>query len=369
MKAYFAYIRVSTVRQGEHGSSLQEQREAIVAFAARNGLTITEWFEEQETAAKTGRREFSRLLGSLKAGRAAGVIFHKIDRSVRNLSDWSQIQDLADRKIDVRFTQESIDLGSNEGRLTGDFLAVISSHYVRNLREEVKKGIRGRLKQGFYPFAAPLGYLDRGAAKAKELDPITAPLVRYAFERYASGEISLNGLSDELYSRGLRNRANGKVKTNRLSDILRNPFYAGCIRIKKTGDVYIGVHDQIVSKELFDRTKSILSRRFIRRTRRHSFLFRRMLRCARCGYFLTGEKQKEQIYYRCHSRNCPKTLVREDIVSKEVMHRLEAVALTSIENDELASLIDEARRDSAKAVEDRRRALQMQLQRIEMRRV
>src|SRR5215467_107561 len=120
MNSYFAYIRVSTVKQGEHGSSLQEQRDAIRAFAARNAFPIISWFEERETAAKTGRREFMRMLAELKKGKASGVIFHKIDRSARNLKDWSLVQDIADLGIDVRFTQESINLGSNEGKLTGD---------------------------------------------------------------------------------------------------------------------------------------------------------------------------------------------------------------------------------------------------------
>ena len=56
MKRYFAYIRVSTVRQGERGSSLQEQKSAIEAYARRLNLSIAEWFEEMETAAKQGRR-------------------------------------------------------------------------------------------------------------------------------------------------------------------------------------------------------------------------------------------------------------------------------------------------------------------------
>src|SRR5437660_521067 len=129
MKLYFAYIRVSTVKQGEHGSSLQEQRDAITNFAARHGFDICTWFEERETAAKVGRSEFTRMVAALKKGKASGVIFHKIDRSARNLKDWSAVQDLADLGIDVRFTQESIDLQSNEGKLTGDFLAVIAAHY------------------------------------------------------------------------------------------------------------------------------------------------------------------------------------------------------------------------------------------------
>jgi DNA invertase Pin-like site-specific DNA recombinase len=188
---YFAYIRVSTVRQGEHGSSLQEQRSAITNFATRQGLHIGGWFEERETAAKEGRREFTRMVAALKKGKAFGVIFHKIDRSARNLRDWSAVQDLADLGIDVRFTQESINLGSNEGKLTGDFLAVISAHYIRNLREEVLKGLRGRLKQGLYPFKASTGYLDQGGGKPKIPDPERAPFVRRAFELYSTGKFSL----------------------------------------------------------------------------------------------------------------------------------------------------------------------------------
>ena len=72
----YAYIRVSTVKQGEKGSSLAEQRHAIEEYAKRNNLTISEWFEEQQTAAKRGRTIFKKMLGLLLRGRAHGVIIH-----------------------------------------------------------------------------------------------------------------------------------------------------------------------------------------------------------------------------------------------------------------------------------------------------
>jgi DNA invertase Pin-like site-specific DNA recombinase len=55
MKQYYAYIRVSTTRQGEFGVSLPQQKDAIERYAQRNQLEICRWFEEQETAAKQGR--------------------------------------------------------------------------------------------------------------------------------------------------------------------------------------------------------------------------------------------------------------------------------------------------------------------------
>lgn len=86
-KSFFAYIRVSTAKQGTQGSSLQEQRGAIEAYAQRNGIAIAEWFEERETAAKRGRSVFARMLKALERGGAHGIVIHKIDRSARNLRD------------------------------------------------------------------------------------------------------------------------------------------------------------------------------------------------------------------------------------------------------------------------------------------
>lgn len=108
MKQCYEYIRVSTQKQGE-GVSLEAQREAILAFASRQDLAVARWFEEKETAAKSGRRVFNQMLRDLQRGAAAGLIMHKIDRSARNLKDWATISDLSDAGIDVYFaTRASI---------------------------------------------------------------------------------------------------------------------------------------------------------------------------------------------------------------------------------------------------------------------
>src|SRR5436305_15322116 len=147
MGKVFAYARVSTPRQGERGVSLPEQRDAISRYAERQGLEIIRWFEEQESASKKGRPEFNQMLRLLRIGVARGVVIHKIDRSARNLEDWNDIGKLVDAGVDVHFANESIDLKTTAGRLSADIQAVVASHYSRNLREEVKKGLYGRLKQ------------------------------------------------------------------------------------------------------------------------------------------------------------------------------------------------------------------------------
>ena len=316
MKRYYGYIRVSTVKQGTHGVSLVEQKAAIERYALRVGLPIDEWFEERETAAKRGRPVFMRMLSLLRQGKAAGVVIHKIDRSARNLKDWADLGELIDAGVDVHFAADALDLASRGGRLSADIQAVVAADYIRNLREETRKGFYGRLKQGFYPLAAPLGYLDRGGGKPKTLDPKTAPLVRRVFEAYASGAHSLRSLQRDLGRIGLRNKRGGALSLHGLSNLLNNPFYCGLIRLKSSGQTFKGVHEPLVSVAMFDRIQSILKGKSGPKIMRHEWMFRRMIRCALCTRTLTAERQKGHVYYRCHTSSCPTTGIREECVGE-----------------------------------------------------
>src|SRR5665213_1729559 len=299
MKNYFAYIRVSTVKQGEKGSSLQEQKSAIEGYARKHNLSIFEWFEEKETAAKLGRPVFTRMLKALDRGIAAGVITHKIDRSARNLKDWATLGELIDRGIEMHFAYESIDLTSRGGRLSADIQAVVAADFIRNLRDEVRKGFYGRLKQGLYPLPAPIGYTAIGRGKPKAPDPLRARLVQQAFELYATGTIGLWDLRTEMKKRGLHTKSGKALSRATLSWMFNNSFYAGLIRIKRTNETFQGIHPPLVSKALFDRVQAILRGKLVLRTVKHEMLFRRFVRCTNCGLHLSGERQKGHVYYRC----------------------------------------------------------------------
>lgn len=328
MKCVFAYIRVSTARQGERGSSLVEQRTAIENYARRHDLLITEWFEERETAAKRGRRGFTRMLRLLDHKKAAGVIIHKIDRGARNLKDWADLGELIDHGVEVHFAHESLDLHSRGGRLSADIQAVVAADYIRNLRDEVRKGFYGRLKQGYFPLPAPLGYVDNGGGQVKTLDPIAAPLVRRAFDLYASGQYSLDMLSEHMYGLGLRNRRGGRITRSGLATLLSSEFYVGIIRLKRSGESFLGKHPPLVSQDLFDAVQDVMQGRRQHRGLKHSFPYRRLFRCTHCQNFLVGEVQKGIRYYRCHSKGCPSACIREDALEQQIREGLSRFVVT-----------------------------------------
>lgn len=256
MTQYFGYVRVSTLKQGE-GASIDAQKDAIEAYAARNCLALAEWFEEKETAAKQGRPVFNAMVKALRQRRAAGLIVHKIDRSARNFKDWARIGDLSDAGFDIHFATETLDFRSRGGRLSADIQAVIAADYIRNLREETKKGIEGRLKQGFYPFKAPIGYLDHGGGKLKTADPERAPLVQEMFRLYASGSHSLRSLKVEMTRLGLTNDRGRPPSKPLIEKTLANPFYCGIIRIKTTGQTYQGGHVPLINAAMFERVQAV----------------------------------------------------------------------------------------------------------------
>lgn len=311
MKKCFGYVRVSTFKQGE-GVSLEAQKDAIEAFAARNDIAISQWFEEKETAAKKGRPIFNRMVRDLKRGKADGLVIHKIDRSARNFADWAKIGDLADAGVDIHFATETLDFKSRGGRLTADIQAVIAADYIRNLREETIKGINGRLKQGLYPWGAPLGYLNNGGGKVKTPDPQKAPLVCLAFELYASGNHSLRSLQKELERRGLRNRQGKPLSLCGLETLLNNPFYCGVIYIKRTGRSFAGKHEPIISVALFDHVQSLKTGKSGKKVTRHNHRYRGLYRCGECGGPMVPEIQKGNVYYRCKRTACPTKTIREE---------------------------------------------------------
>jgi site-specific DNA recombinase len=327
MKPCFGYVRVSTVKQGD-GVSLEAQKDAILEYASRKNLTITQWWEERETAAKQGRPVFNRMLERLVKGDAKGLVIHKIDRSARNYHDWADISDLADTGIELHIATESFDFNTYGGRMAADFMAVVAANYVRNLKTEIRKGQLGQLKIGLLPWAAPVGYLNNGAAKLKTPDPIMGPLVKRAYDLYASGTHSIRSLVIEMDKQGLRSNGGKPLNKSSIEKMLGNPFYCGTIRVRKTGETWRGAHLPLVTAARFQRVQDIKSGKAVKKLTRHNHLYRGLFRCQHCGHCLIGELQKGNVYYRCQTPRCITKTIREDRVNEAVAELLSHLTLT-----------------------------------------
>ena len=202
-------------------------------------------------------------------------------------------------------------MNSRGGMLTADIQVAIAKDYIANLREEAKKGLYARLRQGLYPFAAPQGYLDTGKGQIKAIDPVKAPLVQQAFKLYAEQNYSLDTLRMHMSEHGLVTSAGKPLGKNVFSKILRNTFYIGIMKVK--GESFVGKHEPLISFTLFQTVQDKLDGKTVCAKVKHKYQFRQMIYC-RCGRVLTGETQKKRVYYRCHNHQCSEKTIREDRV-------------------------------------------------------
>src|SRR4030088_13724 len=90
--AFVAYLRVSTVRQGESGLGLEAQRAAVEAFARSHGGAVVASYVEVESGRKSDRPELAKALEAARRGRAT-LLVAKLDRLARNVAFIANLMD------------------------------------------------------------------------------------------------------------------------------------------------------------------------------------------------------------------------------------------------------------------------------------
>lgn len=238
------------------------------------------------------------------------LVVHKLDRLARNLEDHAAVR-AALRKAGVRLRSVTETLeDSASGKLVEGILASIAEFYSANLAQEIRKGMDQKAAQGGWPARAPFGYRNvrrDGVGRRREsvLEPDEqAPLVMWAFERYATGELSLDALTDALAEKGLRNRPGNPPGKSAVHRMLRNPVYAGVVRWRDVERD--GTHPPLVTRELFDKVQSVLDAHSSggERSWRHDHYLKGALVCAECGSRLYYVVAKGRFgYFRCVGRN------------------------------------------------------------------
>lgn len=311
MEKAVMYARVSSREQEETGYSLQAQKELLKNYA-EGKLKIVKVFSIAESAtSQQGRKVFDEMLKYATKHNIPNVICEKIDRLTRTPKDAGVIDDWVRDKKErrVHFVKESFILSQDtkaHENLVWNMKVAIAKFYTDNLSEEVRKGQKAKLSEGWLPTKPPLGYKTTGE-KGKKIHVINtevAPYIIKMFKYYASGNYSLSALVDKMYEEGLRTRGGGKLVKSRVDQLLSEPFYYGAMR---WNDVYYdkGAHEPLITKELFDKVQSVKTRGNAPHYKRHEFQFRKQITCGECGGTITAEIQKGIVYYHCtHYKPC-----------------------------------------------------------------
>lgn len=314
------YLRVSTEEQARvggtaEGYSIPYQRDACLRKATDLGLTVVEEYVDAGHSAKSANRpQLQQMLRDLQEKSVGYVIVHKIDRLARNTRDDHQIND-AIKAAGARLLSV-VDLvdDSPQGRFNYTIQAGLAQLYSDNLAIEVLKGLSKKAQTGGTPYKAPIGYLNKrrfeGVADIRwiETDPDRAPLVRWAFEEYATGDWSLARLRLELIDRGLTNSTGKPISLNGLYKILTNPYYTGIVPFR--GAYYEGTHEKLVDLGTWMSVQQILQAHNLAGEKEHvhAHYLKGTIWCGGCGSRLIfsrnkGKSGKYYDYFVCIGRH------------------------------------------------------------------
>ncbi len=385
VKKALIYLRVSTDRQAEKGFSLPAQEEACRTYAKVNDFLVEHVYrDEGESARSDDRPQLQEMLARCDEGDIAAVIVYKLDRFARNTFDHMQnVARIRSAKAQLLSVTENL-TETPEGLLVEGILAGVAQFFSGNLARDVLKGMNERAKQGMCNSKAPPGYKNMREIINEELerkfvvpDPKTKDYVVQAFQKFATGSYTVADLCDWFFSVGMTQKKtkDKPLAVSMVSRMLSNKFYIGVTRWN--GIEAEGVHEPIISKELFQRVQLVLSDRIHGRSRKRKnlFLLRGIMTCGECGEIITYENQvtssKRLIpYYRCSKRrggrkvDCGQSYIQADVLEKQMLEAVEAARLPARVVAKLEAKLKEIHEREQESVTRERKQIQAKIDQL-----
>lgn len=325
------YLRVSTDRQAEEGYSLGIQEEKLTAYLDTmvGELSYEVICDDGYSGGDLNRPGIQRIIQEAEADTITHVVVMKLDRLSRSLKDTIYLIEDILLPHNVAFVSlyESFDTSTPFGRAMIGILSVFAQFERENIYERTRSGMQKRVENGYWPGGGriPFGY-DYDATQGILVPNSDADRVRYIYDQYLAGA-GLQAIADQL---GLKYE---KVAYN----ILTRKSNAGYIIYN--GVEYKGLHEAIVSLEVYDRAMALLAERSARRfVSTSAHLLAGFVTCGHCGarmryakwgkagYKLTCYSHQTSKPYLVHDPHCPQKHVWVEDVEQAVTQTLFAIA-------------------------------------------
>ena len=344
-----AYIRVSTDDQTEY--SPDSQLRLIREYAQREGYIIPAEcvYKDDGISGRTAdkRPAFRLMIAAAKENPPSFscIFVWKYSRFARNQEEAIVYKNLLRKNgVSVRsITEPSSD--SPFASLIERIIEWMDEYYCINLSAEVRRGMTEKAMRGEAMGKPPFGYSVRDKILVPNAD---ADTVRYIFERFVNGA-NVRTISRELTERGIHTAKGGKLETNVVSYILRNPVYVGKLLWSMNGRAakslpgpgeapenlicVDGKHEPLIPFTLWEKAQSrLLERdtgvRYVRQGKAPRML-KGLVRCSSCGATLVYQTRNALQCCRYIRGGCTTShFVKAPAIEADVVRGLEE-ALTS----------------------------------------
>ena len=374
MTKFFIYARKSSEDEEKQILSIEAQLQELRDFANKEKLEIVNEFVETKTAKEPGRPIFNEMLSRIEKGEAEGILAWHPDRLARNSVDGGRIIYLLDiGKIkELKFPTFWFE-PTPQGKFMLNIAFGQSKYYIDNLSENVKRGLRQKLRRGEWPGWAPIGYANNLRTHTIEIDKERASKIRKLFKAYASDKYTLKDLANLSFSLGLVSQRKRKgLSVAVIQRMLENKFYIGLFTYR--GETYEGKHKPLIDKATFDKVQRILKERAKPRKTKAllDFPFRGLFKCGECGRAITCEQHIKKSglvfrYYRCSKKKiiCHQKYIREEELTGQIDKIISKVALPEDWTSKMLNQIEKWKNEKEQSIEFTAKPLKEELQKTE----
>ncbi|MBL8794294.1 MAG: recombinase family protein [Planctomycetia bacterium] len=321
------YGRVSTVRQAliqDGGLDTQfDLMDRYVTFenskAQGQWLVQDHYREEAYSGKNLERPEFRRMMRDIETGRVNTVIVQKIDRITRSLRDFFDLWETFEQHgVQFISLHEKFDTTTAVGRAMLKLILVFAELEREQTAERTRATMEHRARQGLWNGGRVPGYSIDPKRKGvlvvntEEARVVLDHIFSKCMELGSAGKVvqhlKKHGIRKVTYqSRRGKQRGGGFYSKMEVCRVLANPVYIGKVRFDD--QLHDGQHEPIVPEALFNDVQRVLDKNRERRgnyrdQRTHVFLLQGLIRCGRCGSFMTpktsiGRGGKKHFDYQC----------------------------------------------------------------------
>lgn len=323
------YVRVSTQEQSKHGLSVDNQIQALTEYCNNNNYNIVNIYNDAGISARKkykNRPALMQLINDCKLGKIDIILFTKLDRWFRSVSNYYEVQDILDEcKVPWRAIWEDYETETSSGVFKVNIMLSVAQAEADRTSERTKDAVAYRRKNGdFLGGRTPAGY--KRENKKLIFDENRYDAVKALFDTYLT---TFSPSKAHIAAA----RLGFNIPVTQVCRMLKNKAYAG--------DAHGSKCPAYITEEQYNLIMHASTKR--NRTPKRSdrvYLFSGLCTCGYCGghmvarvYFWKAKKTNTQRWYHLYSCsahndrricNCPGVNIAEK--------KLEAYLLNNIGN-------------------------------------
>ncbi len=318
------YVRTSTVRQGEEGTSLETQEAQSRLKAIELGYQVDPAYiwRDMESGAYIDRAGVKRMLEAVKSREVDIVIVYDHDRLSRDPLDLLNIQRVCiEARVSLEFVREPSDT-TPEGQLRTYILGYAAQRERLQFMERTMRGKEQAARNGRMPTTGGVGlygYDYNRSLRKRTFNETEATVVRMMF-KWALEGISVYRIACTLNEKKIPSKTGSLWNHSSANRILKNQAYTGATyygrfrhRSMKGGKKEVtkrpdseailveGFTPQLISPRYFQSVQERLATRPGRwKGKGPRYMMTGFTKCGKCGSPVVGNMLAGgHLYYRC----------------------------------------------------------------------